>query len=173
MASKYLFDTNSLIDLGQRHYPKDLFVDLWNHIYIQIDLGLILITDGVVSEITDKIDDPEANRNAWRNGFLQHANNSKLIQHGNYQSEYSKIANKCNSDVKYRGNRNDNSVARFLSKADVWLIAIAQKDDVTLVTQELPGTLKIPTICSVESVKCINMIEYFRHLNMKFKTSID
>ena len=172
MENKFLFDANSIINMGQRHYPIDMFSSLWNHFNSHIDLGMVVISDGVIAEIKDKIDDVHANRNLWRNDLITHASNSKPIKHGNYQLEFAEIANKCNSDDTYRGQRADSSVAKFLSKADVWLISIAQKEDFILVSEENEGTLKIPTICKLENVTCIKVVEYFRMLGMKFDTSI-
>jgi len=54
--------------MGQRYYPIDIFEELWSYIYQQIDAGVVLVTDGVIEELTDKINDEAANRNAWRNG---------------------------------------------------------------------------------------------------------
>lgn len=70
------------------------------------------------------------------------------------------------------GKRVTISVAKFISKADVWLVSIAKKEDYILVSEESEATLKIPTICKLENVKCIKVIEYFRMFSMKFDTSV-
>lgn len=172
MGNKFLFDANSIINMGQRHYPIDMFSSLWTHFNSHIDLGMVVISDGVISEIKEKIDDVEANRNLWRNDFITHASNSGLVKHGDYQMEFAEIANNCNSDIKYRGQKSNNSVAKFLSKADVWLVSIAKKEGYILVSEEGEGTLQIPVVCKLENVKCIKVIEYFRMLGMKFDTRI-
>lgn len=171
MENKYLFDTNALIQLGQRQYVPDLYPDLWPHLFELISMDVIAISEFVIEEISEKLDDPESNQDSWRETLIQ--NVSAPIQDENYQSEYKVIANKCNDDKAYRGNCSNSTLERFLNRADVWLIAIAKKDSFVVVSNELKGSLKIPTICELEEIKCISTIDFFRSLNISFKIDLN
>jgi len=168
MENRYLFDTNTIIQMGQRYYPRDIFGELWDYIYQQIDAGSILVTDGVIDELTEKINDQTANRNAWRDDFIQFSENSDQILHENYQSEFMTLANKCSSDIEYRGNCKQQTVSRFLDKADLWLVAIAKSEGFKLVSEESEGSLKIPTVCKLEGVSCIKTVDFFRTFGLQF-----
>jgi len=55
----YVFDTNGMVDLGERHYPGDLFGCVWTNIDQALKSGIFLVCHGVIGELA-KIDD------SWR-----------------------------------------------------------------------------------------------------------
>ena len=161
----YLFDTNILIDFGQRLYPLDIFPTLWNDLSDLIANDMVLLTSGCIQELKTKISDPEADRDNWRDWWIKHG---FTYDHQKYQQTYATLVNKIMKDDRYYGNCGGAKRRHFLSKADPWLVSIAKQENLGIVTREGNGALQIPRICSLEGVEVLQLPEFMRMQQLSY-----
>jgi len=151
----YCFDTSSLIDLGERHYPEriDVFSPIWDFIYEGISEGTIVSSDYVKIELLKKADD-------WREDFLSKADGMFKISEG-IEQEYASVI----LDIESKPEFNENSHReRFLIGADPWVIALARlHGECTVISSESKPLAKygMGAVCSVLRVEHMSLIEFF------------
>ena len=168
MGETYIFDNNIIVSIGQRHYPQDLFASFWEDLGELMDDNTVLLSDGVLSELSSKLNQPDEDRNEWRKWWI---NRKASVEEENHQESYAKVVTSCQTDINYRGNCQQSSVDRFLSGADPFLIAIAKDLSATIVSDESGGSLKIPTISNLVEVRCISLIDFLREMKFSFDSS--
>lgn len=167
----YLLDTNIYINFYDRYYPINHFATFWEK-FIPILQNQIMISDVVVRENM---------HNPWFKSDLLANNYQKdFIDHRNYQEEWVAVLNYiANSDVYSDKALIGDRAWTNENIADGWLIAIAKKENCTIVSDELPNpnlnslhkskNPKVPDVAKADpfNVRCINMLQFFDEVNLK------
>lgn len=152
---KFCFDSSSLLDLWNDHYPKDTFPALYRK--LEKVRSKIVIIKPIFDEISD-----EEELCAWLN------NNNIRATTINKTHENQSLS----LENRYEINPN---LKKGASKADIKLIAYAKIEKLTVVSSEAKqpnkpkefSKYKIPLICKFESVPCINLLQFFKEHNIK------
>jgi hypothetical protein len=156
-ATVYWLDANVFIQAKNGPYAFNLVPQFWAFISEQLDQGAIRCSKMVYDELMDGNDDLAAWFKPRREKGLCHPANQTVQQH------YVTIANHVATKFK------PHQVAEFLVGADGWVIAHAMNGDGVVVTQESDRShkakIKIPTMCKVFGVPCINTYQMLAALN--------
>lgn len=165
----YLLDTNIYISFYDRYYPRKNFPTFWDK-FTPIFKEKVVVPDVVVAENQQSI---------WfRKDFLPNNYPNDLVKHKNYVEEWGKVLQYISkSDYYSEAALTSNRAWTHEDIADGWLIAIAKKDNLTIVTNELRNinlnsrhkskNPKIPDIADVFGVNCITMLDFFDEVNLK------
>lgn len=151
----YCVDTSGWLDGWQRHYPPDVFPSLWAKIDALITNGEIISSEEVYFELQRKSDD----MHDWikaRKQMLVALDEAIQIRASALLAEYPRLVD----------------TLRGRSKADPFVIATAMERNAVLVTGEIiSGNLdkpRIPDVCQVKSIRCINFLQMIRELKLTF-----
>ncbi len=163
--SKYLLDSNVLIQAHRMHYPFDVVPSFWNKLLALANNSVISI-DKVKKELCDV--STEDHLSHWCKNDLD------ATFFNDTQScidKYAEIAIWTNDQIQYTQDAKDEFLATDL--ADPWLIAYALKNDCVIVTHETSQPLgkkriKIPEPCNHFGVRFISPIDMFRELGEQF-----
>ncbi|ENV55377.1 DUF4411 family protein [Acinetobacter baylyi] len=165
--TKYLLDTNIYINFYERYYLFDFFPSFWEKIKVTINSQVVL-PDIVVSEHYQ-----DERFKKW----LEENFTGVSCKYKDYVDLWSEviqhIANhECYSD---KALTNDKSWTRE-KIADGWLIAIAKKDNLVIVTSETKNinlnknqptqNPKVPDIANDLGVRCIDMNTFFKEIGL-------
>jgi hypothetical protein len=149
--SGYCLDTNALIDLHWRRYPRRVFASLWEEIDSAINTGTVKVPEDVIRE-------------------LEH------IEDGTYEwikSVAAVVVIPLSGDIQVHASRvmaaHPNLVrtkrGKATSQADPFVIASAIHRKIAVVTgEQKSGNIahpKIPDVCRVMGVRCLNLVEMF------------
>lgn len=144
--AKYVFDSNIFMNL-QRRQPIDIYPSLWNKLGELMTSGIIISSQEVYDEIAVGGDELEKWAKSRKEYFLP----SDVA----IQSEVRTILQNYRGLVE--GGKKKNS-------ADPFVIALAKENQCTLVTEEKRNgnkdTPKIPDICDVYDIKCIDFVAF-------------
>jgi hypothetical protein len=161
---KYIIDANILIQAYRKYYPMDVFCGFWDRMKLLANSSHIISIDKVKDEV-------------WPNGdaLMQWCDNQLpndfFVTTTMYISEYAHIIKTVTNMNKYTSN----AIAEFADNAvaDAFLIATAYSavDDYVLVSEEIANPnshkrVKIPDICNLFGVRCINTVDMLRELNV-------
>lgn len=165
----YLLDTNIYISFYDRYYPKENFPTFWE------EFTKVLNTNIVIPKIVTN----ETYQSEWFvKEFLANNYTKGLLDHKTYGEEWGSVLQHINSSDFYKENAliSERGWAND-TIADGWLIAIAKKEQLTIVTDETKNanlnrvnpskTCKIPDIASDLGVKCITMLDFFKEIGLK------
>jgi hypothetical protein len=147
-ASIYWLDANVFIQAKNGPYAFTLVPKFWIFLSEQLEQGTIRCSKMVYDELIDGNDDLA--------GWFKQRREKGLCHHANetVQQQYGSVANYVATKFK------PHQAAEFLIGADGWLIAHAMNGDGVVVTQESDRShkskIKIPTICKVFGVRCMN-----------------
>ncbi len=151
----YCVDTSGWLDGWQRHYPPDVFPTLWTKIDGLITAGEIISSEEVYFELQRKGDD----LHDWikaRKQMLVPLDEEIQIRATELLAEYPRLVD----------------TLRGRSKADPFVIATAMERNAVVVTGEvISGNLdkpRIPDVCQVKSIRCINFLQMIRELKLTF-----
>ena len=151
----YCVDTSGWLDGWQRNYPPDVFPTLWSKVEVVIDAGDIFSSEEVYIELQKKDDEIHD----WMK-----ARKEMLVP---LSEEIQTIA----SDLLFEFPRLVDTL-RNRSKADPFVIATAIDRNATVVTGEpITGNMtkpRIPDVCNVRGVRCINFLQMIRELKLTF-----
>lgn len=165
---QYLLDTNIYINFYDRAYRFEYFPSFWDA--FEKVLNQYVILPKIVVEETNKSDEFKK--------WLEDTFKGEYLNHKNYAEEWGQIIqhiaqHPCYSDKALIDPRS----WTHEKIADGWLIAIAKKDGLTLVTDERAnptlnarnpsGAVKIPDIAKDFGIKCITMNEFFKEIGFK------
>lgn len=142
----YSVDTSSLIDGIKRYYRPENFPKLWGYVDELIEAGRFFVSDFVAEEVKVKDDDVAEWLVARPNGFVIESDADVLARSKEVLRTHPKL-------VKAMQNR---------TRADPFVIALAQKRAAVVVTGEGPGSAnrpKIPDVCTDLGVECISLPE--------------
>ena len=130
MNPTYVIDTNALIDLDWRTYPRANFNYLWDFIVTNIKTGKIIVIDKVYEELGKN---PRDDTFLFAKGLKA----SKLIRKtvGFADENITKLYDLLIEPSLYRFD----AIKDFVSVADGWLVAYAATCGLTVVTGENKG----------------------------------
>ena len=167
----YILDTNTFITAKNTFYAYDIVPSFWSTLLGMFKLGKVKVIDAVADEIADGKDD----LTEWFGENIKKSADDigdayviQVKQNGTVLQNYQDIANLIVQNTQYK----ESEKARFLSRADPWLIAAGKALNATIVTQEVlsgEGTrkVKIPDICQQVGVKYVNLYEMMRAVGIK------
>ena len=165
---QYLLDTNIYINFYDRAYRFEYFPSFWDA--FEKVLNQYVVLPKIVVEETNKSDEFKK--------WLEDNFKGEYLNHKDYAEEWGQIIqhiaqHPCYSDKALIDPRS----CTHEKIADGWLIAIAKKDGLTLVTDERAnptlnaqnpsGAAKIPDIAKDFGIKCITMNEFFKEIGFK------
>jgi len=149
-ASRYSLDTSSLITAWARHYPKDLFGPVWEHLDKLIGSQIVIASSEVLVEIERQDDELHEWCRQREHAFIDliepiQANVTKLM------TSYAKM------------------VLTGRNRADPFVVATAQLDPerIAVVTEENPSNVSanrpnIPYVCQQEKIRRIQFVTMLR-----------
>jgi hypothetical protein len=156
-ATVYWLDANVFIQAKNGPYAFKLVPQFWIFLSEQLDQGTIRCSKMVYDELMDGNDDLA--------GWFKPRKEKGLCHYANQtvQQCFVTIANHVATKFK------PHQVAEFLVGADGWVIAHAMNGDGVVVTQESDSShkakIKIPTMCKVFGVRCIDTYQMLAALN--------
>ncbi|MTV44399.1 DUF4411 family protein [Streptococcus pneumoniae] len=136
-------------------------------------MGSILNSNVVVPRIVVS----ENYQNPWFREWLEENYKKDLIDHKSYAREWSEVIQYIQDSPLYK------DTALLSEKgwaneriADPWLIAIAKKENYTIVTDEIKNVnlndvnpsrnAKVPDVCENLNVQCISMNQFFKEISL-------
>jgi len=140
---RYRVDTSGWLDGWQRNYPPDVFPTLWRRVEIVIESGDIFSSEEVYVELQKKDDEIHDWMKARKEMLVPLTESIQTL------------------------------ASELLSEfPDPFVIATAIDKNATVVTGEpITGNLskpRIPDVCNVRGVRCINFLQMIRELELKF-----
>ena len=167
----YILDTNTFITAKNTFYAYDIVPSFWSTLLEIFKLGKVKVIDAVAGEIADGNDDLADWFGENIKKYADDAGEEYVIQakqDGTVLQNYQNIANLVMQNAQYK----ESEKSRFLSRADLWLIAAGKALNATIVTQEVlsgEGTrkVKIPDICQQVGVKYVNLYDMMRAVGIK------
>lgn len=166
MAS-YLLDSNIYLNFYERYYKQNIFPTFWTSLEPIINRNVII----------PKVIIDENYQDPWFKEWIDNNYSSTLLNHKSYVPEWSQILAHIQSCGKYRPAALSSDRGWGNERiADAWIIAIAKKDNLTIVTEEkknpnLSGinpskSAKIPDVCQDLGVRCITMNQFFGEVGL-------
>lgn len=163
----YLLDSNCFIQAHRQIYPIDVASSFWDKIKELADRNIIHSIDKVKGELFEN-QDPLTNwiDSNFEDSFFKDTDTEIVLK------EYQKV-------VRWAQSQSDQYVTKAIEEfleydnADAWLISYALATEQTVVTYEVSSPesqtkIKIPDVCNVFNVPCVNTIEMFRDLEETF-----
>jgi predicted nucleic acid-binding protein len=151
----YCVDTSGWLDGWQRHYPADVFPTLWAKLDDVIASGEIITSEEVYLEIKRKADD----LHDWiqaRKQMLVPLDESIQMRAITLLGEFPRLVD----TLRGRG------------KADPFVLATAIERNAVVVTGEVvTGNMekpRIPDVCKVKGIRCVNFLQMIRELRITF-----
>lgn len=155
---KYCLDTNIFIEPWKRFYSVKFTKGYWEILADLSQKGILFSTTEVKKEI-EKIDDDLL----------------KWIKDKNFFKEPNTDVQKCMREIlKKHPLLIDHAKSRSI--ADPWVIAHAQFENAVVVTLEQKarksGQVKIPDVCAIERIECIDIYDLIKRLKIEFTAKI-
>jgi Domain of unknown function (DUF4411) len=150
---RYSIDTSSLSNGWQKLYPPDVFGGVWQRLDGVIRAGIVVATEEVLIELERGDEDLFKWVKEREEMFLKH-NEEIQVSMSQICARHPKLVD----------------VARTRSMCDPWVIAVAQVNGLTVVSEEnsRPARPKIPDVCQLENIGCIRLLEMIRQLGWQF-----
>lgn len=152
--SKYIFDAGVFIILNN-HYPKDIFISLWDNMDNVIHEGKVISVSEVFLELSKR--DSEAHQYAKKHKqIFSRATIREQELSREIIDNYPDLIGK----ALYSGE----------PVADPLIIARAEYIEGTVVTTEKfkPNAFKIPNICQKREVQCLDLFSFMKKEGWKF-----
>jgi hypothetical protein len=146
LATRYLFDANAFVDLGERYYPDDIFGCLWGLMLPALGSGLAVTSKMVLGELSKApVVQP------WRL-TVQAACKAQALDEADadIQAEFKKLAGA--------------AIPKKVGTVDRWILSAASARKLPLVTRDGPLT----AICGVLSVRPLDPTGFFREVGWTF-----
>jgi len=161
-VTKYLIDTNSLIDAKDSFYAFDICPGFWNALMRHHASGELFSIDRVRDEIVDGNDRLVSWARKMPKGFFVGSNTTDIVQ------RFSEIIQWVQANFQRQS-----AVSSFAAKADGWLIATAKVEGYTIVCEEQFNPLSQkrvpnPNVCVQFGVPYCNVFELLGKLKVKF-----
>ncbi len=155
---KYWLDANVFIDSSRRYYGFDIAPGFWEALVSAHHRAQLFSPKRVYDELSKGDDELKAWAQQNRGLFVDPT--------ASVQREFTTIAEHVMK--VYKGSH----ARRFLDGADPWLIAHAKADGGIVVSKEKQvesqsKKVKIPNVCQVFSVECIQVYDLLRVLKVK------
>jgi hypothetical protein len=152
---KYIFDSSALIEPWNRHYPIDVFPQLWDSLGDLVDTGIIRAPFEVRRELERK-SDPLLEWALARADFFVDADAAQLVIVRQIVNTYPDLVG-------------PNSQR---SQADPFVIAMGEQARLPVVTYENRAkngaTPKIPNVCEARGVRMASFVDVLRAEGAKF-----
>ena len=163
----YLLDSNIYINFYDIYYRNEFFPTFWLN-FVSILNSDVKVPDIVVSE---NYQDP------WFRKWLAENYKKDLIDHKSYVREWSEVIQYIQDSPFYKDTALLSEKGWANEKiADPWLIAIAKRENYTIVTDEVKNinlsdknpskNAKIPDVCEVFKIRCISMNQFFAEIGL-------
>lgn len=156
----FSLDANIFIQAKNTFYAFDIAPVFWEWLESQAEVGNVFCISSVYDEIVEDDDDLATWLRARRDTF---------------RVEITPDTQRIMADISNYVVRNYplKNADPFLERADPWIIAHAKAAKCIVVTQEreVPDNskkVKIPNICEMFDVKCIDLFAMMRQLNARF-----
>lgn len=165
---QYLLDANIYVCFYDRAYWFESFPSFWESFAEVINRHVVL----------PKVVVDETNRSDEFKVWLTANYKEKYVNHKNYAQEWAEVIqhiarHPCYSEIALTDVRS----WTHEKIADGWLIAIAKREGLTIVTDESPNinldaqrpskAVKIPDIAKDFGVKCITLNEFFKEIGFR------
>ena len=151
----YCVDTSGWLDGWERHYPPDVFPTLWTKIDGLVDAGEILSSEEVYVELQKKADELHDWIKERKRMLVPLSEEIQLIAI-DLLRDFPRLVD----------------TLRGRSKADPFVIATAIQRQAVVVTGEpVTGKMnkpRIPDVCQVKGISCINFLQMIRELKLTF-----
>ena len=166
--TKYLLDTNIYINFYERYYQFDFFPSFWEKIKAIINSQVVL-PDIVVNEHYQD----ESFKKWLEDNFV-----GTCCKYKDYADLWGEVIQHIATHDCYseKALTNDKSWTRE-KIADGWLVAIAKKDNLVIVTSETKNfnlnknqptqSPKVPDIANDLGIRCIDMNTFFQEIGLK------
>lgn len=165
---EYLLDTNIYIDSYDRYYRSEFFPTYWEN-FSNILNDHVVIPNIVKNEITKSL---------WFQDWLSQNYSADFLNHKDYSDQWQTILQFVQSCGLYKDSALIDQSKGWANEAiaDPWIIAIAQKEHLTIVSEEqkIPNlgqgvkvkVAKIPDICEKLNIRCITRNEFFSEIGL-------
>ena len=154
-------DSDTLIQPSRTYYSFALVPSFWSYLDRKVQEQVFAAPERVFGELKEVDDD----LNAWATNVQESFFRQPSEE---VQRVFGQIADSVKADHRFA----QHHVARFLAKADAWLIAHAAVEGghvVTFEKRESQSTKpKIPDVADHYGVKCINLFELLTELGASF-----
>lgn len=150
----YVIDTNALIDLWRRHYPRDVFRTLWQKIEGLITSGELVAPQEVLKELQRQRDELYA----WakKQKCFKDLDRDQIERVKHILKEFPSLV-----DEK-----------KTVPDADPFVIALALEKGWKVVSSENPAGAsvrkRIPDVCARYKIVCLTLLEFFRDQHWNF-----
>lgn len=165
--SKYILDANVYIDAYDRYYRHEFFPSFWES--FSIILGEHVVIPKIVTS--------ETYQSKWFLDWLNDNFSQDTLNHKGYSSEWQEILDFVQNCGLYKDSaliaQNGWAIDTI---ADPWIIAIAKKHSLVVVSEELrdpnlgKGNLvkaaKVPDVCDRQNVRCLSRNEFFSEIGL-------
>ena len=165
---KYCLDASSLIALEYERYPQKYFPTLYQEFEKLPLSSYIVVIKPIFDEIENYKTTPEKPR---KEKPIRHWLENKL------NLEITTVDDSVNQKSLYLQNKYkvDSSSKKGASYQDITLIAFAALNSLTVVSEEAKQpnppdeyrNWKIPIICEHEDIRCINLLEFIKELDIR------
>ena len=160
--TKFLIDTNSIVEAKDFFYAFDICPGFWNALLRHHELGEVYSIDHVKSELTEGNDILVRWAKKMPKGFFLPTITADVA------NQYATIIQWVQANYQ----RQD-AVSSFAAKADGWLIAYAKVHGFTIVSEEklnldMKKRVANPNVCHQFGVPYCNVFELLRKIKVKF-----
>lgn len=156
----YIIDTNAVVDIYDRYYCSDIFIELFKDLAAIIAQNKLFICAEVLSEIESNL-----REDSFRE--FSELNIPCLSEDQNYQKSLGEIANYLHENYR------EKLVREFTRGADDKLIAHAVSHEKIIITNErgqfnTNSKLYIPATANSLNAQAIDTVEFFRREGLKY-----
>lgn len=154
-VTRYCIDSSAMIDLA-KWYPRDIFPKIWDELGNMVKREVLISHLQVYAEIQKKDDEL----------FKWCKKNKKMFK------DVDECQKKAIKEIqgKYDPDYWNREISKTSPWADPWLIAISIcEEKVIIVTNEGNKPNHIPYVASVFRVKCLNLLNFFRDIRIKYQ----
>lgn len=151
----YVFDTSALVGAWVRHYPPDLFPQMWSELDLLCRDGRMLVPEEVFHELSAKDDDLHAWVQARAEAVVVSTSRAEMLEARAVLTDFPFLT----------------KTGTGRGKADPFVIASASIRGMAVVTQEQGGTAdkpRIPYVCQQRNVACFGLLELIRAEGWRF-----
>lgn len=163
----YMLDSNIYINFYDRYYRMEFFPTFWKKLKYVLN-SKVVIPDIVVSENYQDV--------LFKEWLADHYD-LELLKHKTFEKEWADVIKYVDKSPYYKDSALTSTKGWANPRiADPWLIAIAQKENYVIVTDEVKNpnlnsinpskNAKIPDVCDQLGISCISMNQFFKEVNL-------
>jgi|26BtaG_2_1085354.scaffolds.fasta_scaffold37302_2 hypothetical protein len=181
MSLVYCLDTNAVLDMCYRYYPRECFDSLWRQLESAVIAGQVsfIQSEDISKEIDRKIVQFEYSETNYTEliSYL----NIEVIKYNDYAEALNNLKGNLIAEVPFIGLKQSptgflEGLTEDLSNISLACIKNAKvitseqgfNLDITSSTLSKKTPLKIPDVCTYQKVPCGNWLEVFNYLGVRF-----